>query len=101
MHFCFAVFRDMVKQAQKQHEIELAQERMRQVQLHNAQYERALKQLVSSDAGAIVHCCFVGLRDLAKEAQKHREFEEARERMLQTHNKEYERALKQLALSDT
>merc|ERR1719443_59910 len=74
--------------------------RQRMAQMHNEQYERALKQLATSDSGSLMHYCFSILQDEAREARKQREMDEARQRMAQMHNEQYERALKQLAASD-
>merc|ERR1719326_111224 len=70
-------------------------------QMHNDQYERALKQLAASDVGSLTHYCFSILQDEAREARKQRELDAARERVAQMHNQQYERALKQLVASDS
>merc|ERR1719379_2327146 len=95
MHYCFSVLQDEAREARKQREMDEARQRM--AQMHNEQYERALKQLATSDVGSLMHYCFSILRDEAREARKQREVDEARNRMAQMHNEQYERALKQLA----
>merc|ERR1719443_2560656 len=82
----------------RQQELDAAREQM--AQLHNAQYERALKQLASSDTGALVHYCFSILRDQAREARNQREIDAARDRLGHIHNARYEQALKAWASRD-
>merc|ERR1719172_499733 len=98
MHYCFSVLQDSGREAGKQREMDAARQSM--AQMHNEQYERALKQLATSDVGSLMHYCFSILQDEGGEARKQREMDAARQRMAQMHNEQYERALKQLATSD-
>merc|ERR1719428_532521 len=71
------------------------------LQMHSEQYERALKVLASSDAQACTHYIFSVWRRVLSSEKRQGEFDAARERMLQMHNEQYERALKTWAMSDT
>merc|ERR1719506_2926951 len=71
--------------------------------MKNAHYERALKVFATSDATAFSHYCFALLQEEVREARKRRDIEEARDRLeqiRQSHNMEYERALKAWVSSD-
>merc|ERR1712178_133651 len=72
-------------------------------QMQNSQYERAIKLWATSDTNGLMHYCYAILHDTLKEAQTQREIEEARDRMekiKQSGNAEYERALKAWVSSD-
>merc|ERR1719428_2791637 len=59
--------------------------------------------MVTSDINATVHYCFTVMHEEVKEARKRREIEEAQDRLeqiRQSHNTEYERALKAWVSSD-
>merc|ERR1719262_1021522 len=99
MHYCFSILQVEARVSWKQFEMDEARQRM--AQMHNEQYERALKQLATSDSSSLMHYCFSILHDEAREARKQREMDAARQRMAQMHNEQYERALKQLATSDS
>merc|ERR1719387_2812802 len=98
MHYFFSTWRDELKEAARQREIDAAQARMAQMQ--NEQYERALKQMVSSNDSSLMHYFFAAWRDELKEAARQREIDAAKARMAQMHNAQYERALKQWVSSN-
>lgn len=66
----------------------------------NAEYERALKSMASSDDKTLVHYVFSQWQDALREAVRQREIAAAQYRMRNVHNAEYERALKPMASSD-
>merc|ERR1719316_1728683 len=84
VHYIFSLWQDVVRQAERQREIDEAQERFSHI--HNKQYERALKCWATSDLHSLLHYCFVVCHDLLKEARKRLEIEEAQDRMRQVHN---------------
>ena len=61
--------------AARQREIDAAQART--AQMHNAQYERALKQMLSSNDSSLMHYFFATWRDELKEVARQREIEAA------------------------
>merc|ERR1719421_1217572 len=88
MHYCFSILQDEARDARTLREVVKAGQRM--AQMHNEQYERALKQLAASDVGSLMHYCFSILQDETREVRKQREMDEARQRMAQMHNEQYE-----------
>merc|ERR1719498_1837756 len=99
VQYVLSLWIEVWREAVKQREIDAARERMQRMK--NAQCERALKAFVMSDAQALFHYCFSTWHDDVKDLVKQREFEEARKRMQQTNNEQYERALKSMAMSDS
>ena len=67
------------KEARKQQEIDEARDRLEQIrQRGNAEYERALKSMASSDDKSLVHYVFSQWHDVLRESVRQRDFAHSR-----------------------
>merc|ERR1719506_2507998 len=78
LHYCFGIWSTEAKDARKQMEIEAAEDRMRQ--MHNAEYERALKSWVSTNDKSHVHYVFSMWHGALREAHRQQKIEAAQAR---------------------
>ena len=91
----YSVWYECAQERQKQ-VMEEASERM--LQTHNVQFKRAMQVLAMQNASVEVHYCFFVWCEGAQESRQRRVLDEARERVLQKHSEQFERAMQFLAM---
>merc|ERR1719473_278822 len=88
----FASWKASHREEVRNRELEIARAKM--LEMHNEQYERALKAWAGGQESTLLQEVLASWKENHREELRNRELEMARAKMMEMHNEQYERALK-------
>merc|ERR1712216_376393 len=94
----FSVWKEYARDSSQKQNIKAAEQCMRQS--HSRQYERAMQVLAMQNASSEVHYYLCVWEECTRDSRLQREIKAAEQRMVQTKNEQYERAMQMLAMKN-